>query len=120
MRIEEIIKLASMINQPAPAAMPNIVINISNGAGQEQPQVTVDQDPESDTAADGMMIPPLQQKIELMKKMAGEDSAYDPVCDTCGQSPCECDQEDDVAILKRNAGIPVIAQIADEDEPFEG
>ena len=55
------------------------------------------------------MIPPLQQKIELMKKMSGEESAYDPV---------EPEEDNELDIIKRNAGIQ--AFIADEDEPFEG
>ena len=64
------------------------------------------------------MVPPLQQKLELMKRMAGEES-----CDTCHCSPCECDDdtEDEMTIMRRNAGIaPAVIAIADEDEPFEG
>lgn len=63
------------------------------------------------------MVPPLQQKLDLMKKMAGEET-----CDTCGASPCGCEQgQDELAIMKQNAGIaPVVVAMADEDEPFEG
>jgi hypothetical protein len=64
------------------------------------------------------MVPPLQQKLELMKRMAGEES-----CDACHCSPCECDDdaEDEMTIMRRNAGIaPAVIAIADEDEPFEG
>lgn len=64
------------------------------------------------------IVPPLQQKLELMKRMAGEES-----CDTCHCSPCECDDdtEDEMTIMRRNAGIAsTVIAIADEDEPFEG
>lgn len=60
------------------------------------------------------MVPPLQQKLDLMKRLAGEET-----CDTCGATPCAC-EPDELAIMKQNAGIPVVVAIADEDEPFEG
>ena len=63
------------------------------------------------------MVPPLQQKLDLMKKLAGEDS-----CEVCGATPCGCEQEpDELSIMRQNAGIkPAVIAIADEDEPFEG
>jgi len=63
------------------------------------------------------MVPPLQQKLDLMKRLAGEEA-----CDTCGASPCGCEQgQDELAIMRQNAGIrPAVIAIADEDEPFEG
>jgi hypothetical protein len=63
------------------------------------------------------MVPPLQQKLDLMKRLAGEET-----CDTCGAIPCGCEQgQDELAIMKQNAGIrPAVIAIADEDEPFEG
>ena len=60
------------------------------------------------------MVPPLQQKLDLMKRLAGEET-----CDTCGATPCAC-EPDELAIMKQNAGIPVVVAMADEDEPFEG
>jgi len=63
------------------------------------------------------MVAPLQQKLDLMKRLAGEDA-----CDTCGAAPCACEPEqDELSIMRQNAGIkPVVVAIADEDEPFEG
>ena len=63
------------------------------------------------------MVAPLQQKLDLMKRLAGEEA-----CDTCGQAPCGCEnaEQDELAIMKQNAGIPVVVAMADEDEPFEG
>jgi hypothetical protein len=62
------------------------------------------------------MVPPLQQKLDLMKKIAGEES-----CDACSSNPCVCGY-DELAIIKQNAGIePAFVVVsADEDEPFEG
>jgi hypothetical protein len=68
------------------------------------------------------MVPPLQQKLELMKRMAGVEGEED-TCPHCHANPCECEHEseNEMAILKRNAGItPLTIAIADEDEPFEG
>jgi hypothetical protein len=53
------------------------------------------------------MIPPLQQKIELIKKSEGVKSVYDT------------QEDDELATLKRHAGLNT-AVIADEDEPLEG
>jgi len=70
------------------------------------------------------MTPPLQQKLDLMKQLAGVDNNEDgeEPCEECGCAPCECeDGEDEMEIMKRNAGLaPTVVAIADEDEPFEG
>jgi hypothetical protein len=80
------------------------------------------------------MVGPLQQKLELLKKAAGISGAYDSgalstdaadehdICPECQAEPCACGgEQDELAIMKQNAGIaPVIAIAADEDEPFEG
>ena len=76
-----------------------------------------------DDTESNLMVPPLQQKLELMKKLAGEEG-HDHGCEECGCDPCECGDghEDEMAIMKRNAGIaPATATlvVADEDEPFE-
>lgn len=57
-----------------------------------------DAEPETSTETD-VMVPPLQQKIEILKKSQGIDSIYD------GES-----QSDDA----------VVVATAEEDEPFEG
>ena len=81
-----------------------------------RPMVSVDEEL-------GFLPGSLEQKMELMKKMAGEESYYDKPCDTCGHTPCECDSEqpDEVEIVKKNAGlVPVTAMMLGGDEPFEG
>ena len=57
-------------------------------------------------AEPGVMVPPLQQKIEILKKSQGIENVYD-------------EEPDELAHIKRNAGIAVITA-AEEDEPFEG
>ena len=78
------------------------------------------------------MVGPLQQKLELLKKAAGVDSAYDDGemlqgheheghCDDCGCDPCQCDGEDDeLSVMKRNAGLPVLIQMTSSDNDIEG
>ena len=80
-----------------------VVVNINNG------DAAADQSAEDPVADDelGVMIPPLQQKIELAKKAHGVDSVY-----------TQDEEPDELAIIKQNAGLQVIA--TDEDEPFEG
>ena len=61
--------------------------------------VAVDADDEDHT--DGTaMVPPLQQKLELLKKSSGVDSYYDGECDS------DHDELDDI---KKNAGIAFIS-----------
>lgn len=67
------------------------------------------QSQEENTPAElDVMVPPLQQKIEILKKSQGINNVYD-------QEP----EQDELDSLKRNAGIAVITT-AEEDEPFEG
>lgn len=74
----------------------------------QEEQQTQDRDNASDDT--GIMVPPLQQKMELHKKAHGLDNVYDQVN---GEEP------DELAVIKRNAGIASITT-PDEDEPFEG
>jgi hypothetical protein len=100
---------------------------LENIGGQEHsPQSAelraVDVDNTDNTEAE-VMVPPLQQKIELMKKMAGEESHYDGEggCEECGAESCECGGEDPLDTMKKMAGLPTATLVvADEDEPFEG
>lgn len=65
----------------------------------------VDVDNTDHAEGDNKMIPPLQQKMELLKKAAGVESEYDD----------ESEQPNDLDIIKRNAGMPVAIQVAAED-----
>jgi hypothetical protein len=66
----------------------------------------------TDHSNDDVMITPLQQKQELLKKAAGVESFYDTDAE---------DSPDELALLKRNAGMPVVVQtIAGEDNDILG
>jgi hypothetical protein len=95
-------------------------------------QATNDEHPDVNTDS---MVSPLQQKLELIKKVAGVDGAFgggelntdaEAACSDCGCTPCECEHEsgeDALATMKHLAGLAPAAAtliVADEDEPFEG
>lgn len=123
--LRNIISLLDVEEQPA--QQQPIVINVNNGdtspeapaepAAKAIPSLAdrlgiinakdTEEEPVDDDAL-GIMVPPLQQKIELIKKSEGVKSVYD-----------EAPEEDELTILKRQAGIKT-AVIADEDEPLEG
>lgn len=85
---------------------------------QQQPtatlvQVSADNSDQSDS---GTFVPPLQAKLELLKKSVGVDSVYDqcgPDEDLTGQG---ADNEDDLSRMKQMAGI----HIASEDNDITG
>jgi hypothetical protein len=68
----------------------------------------------------GVFVPPLQAKIELLKKAVDVDSIYDqagPDEDLTGHG---ADNEDDIARMKKMAGIhPVVADEGASDEPLD-
>ena len=81
--------------------------------------VSVDHEDHTDATT---MIPPLQQKQEMLKKMAGVENVYnhEGPCEACGQVPCGC-EHDELDAIKKNAGIqPAAVLIASVTEPFEG
>jgi len=69
--------------------------------------------PEQDDGdADGVMIPPLQQKLELLKKAVGVPSAFDQ--DGNGVP-------DELDAIRKNAGInPAVVHVAGEDNDVVG
>ena len=82
-------------------------------------------------AVDGppTMVAPLQQKIELLKKIAGIDNMYsneepesEEVCNACGEVQCGCGTEepDELEVMRNNAGIKIAAFELGDDEPYEG
>ena len=54
-------------------------------------------------ADDEVMIPPLQLKMELLKRAVGVDNVYDP------GEPRADEAQDHIMALRRNAGLPVAA-----------
>ena len=75
---------------------------------------------------DGVFLPPLQLNTELMKRAVGVDNVLDAQeqddfedgweeisadgeCD-CGGCPT-CDEEDPLTAIRRNAGLPIDAEV---------
>jgi hypothetical protein len=63
------------------------------------------------------MTPPLQQKLDLLKTLAGQ-GGEEECCQACGCTPCGC-EPDELDIMKRNAGMPVLVQMASADNDIE-
>jgi hypothetical protein len=102
MKASEILrKLADVIDSQETAA-----VNAGNHNRSTLEPVELDT---QDHTEQTIMITPLQQKQELLKKAAGVESFYDDNCEQCGSDPCECEQ-DPLNVLKQNAGLPVIIQ----------
>lgn len=77
-----------------------------------------DFDQESDLAhAPEIFLPPLQMKLELLKKATGVDNVYDEESEKSEEQHAY----DELAHIKKNAGINVVAIDAlGDDEPLEG
>ena len=106
MKAAEILrKLADLIDQ-----------NSSNSEPQATPAVDlvpVEVD-NTDNTETSVMVPPLQAKLELLKKATGVENHYDD--EECG---CE-EAPDELEIMKQRAGInPTVVHIASDDEPLE-
>jgi hypothetical protein len=65
-------------------------------------------------AEDGVMIPPLQLKTELLKRAVGVDNVYDPGEARADQAHDNASQELDR--MKQHAGIPVAAVMELDNE----
>lgn len=97
-------------------------------AAQGQDEETVDAVQGHDKLAqqpDDIMVPPLQQKIELLKKAVGVENIYDEDQEQKALEEKERvtptpEEEDELEKIKRAAGIPVaaIAELSD-DEPLD-
>jgi hypothetical protein len=101
-----------------------LVDTLSNIATNDQPQVdntemhlaqtkaaNVENAEKAEAAKEdlGDFIPPLQQKLELLKKAVDVDSYFDE------------DESDELVIIKKNAGInPIVLDALGDDDPLEG
>jgi hypothetical protein len=64
---------------------------------------------------DDVFVPPLQLKIELLKKSQGVENIYDDP----EEEEDEAHHYDELAAIKRNAGIaPIVLDALDDDEPL--
>ena len=89
---------------------------------QQQAELTPVQNPfpEDEHTSDvtgGVYVPPLQQKMELLKKMAGVDSVYDEPGEEPSANGGEPNQvEDPLNAIRRMAGMPAAVKMAVEDD----
>ena len=80
--------------------------NIESGSGNDEMAAATQDMDGTVPGTDPLMIPPLQQKLEILKKSAGIDSFYDG----------ETDELDDI---KKLTGIKAVMQHeTDDDEPI--
>lgn len=94
MRMAEILrKLADIVDQN----------DVESDTQSQLIPVEVDEPEDCD---DAVMIPPLQAKLELLKKSEGIPSVYD--------------DSDDLTHIKRNAGLTIAQHIASEDNDIVG
>ena len=112
MRASEILHgLAELLGQ--------IEANQPSAQATTSPFIPNNQEPESVQQA-GTFVPPLQAKLELLKKAVNVDSIYDeqgPDEDLTGHG---ADNEDELNRMRKMAGINVV--VADEaasDEPLD-
>ena len=105
--IRKLIDVLTQINEPSSQQQPNHAQLVAVKA----PENPFPEDEHTSDETGGIMVPPLQQKIELLKKVAGVDSAFDGA---------DAEPEDELSIIKRNAGIhTIVAQISSEDTDLE-
>ena len=65
---------------------------------------------------DDLFLPPLQMKIELLKKAVGVDNVYDDD----EEAEDEQNSYNELELIKRNAGInPVVMSELGDDEPLD-
>lgn len=107
------------------------IIDAKQDHTEANPQIaSVDYEPEDSSGSgaesdnglaqqpDDVFIPPLQLKIELLKKATGVESVYDED----GEEDETQHHYDDLAAIKRNAGIdasPVVLDALGDDEPLD-
>jgi hypothetical protein len=121
MNIAEILrKLADIADQQDNPGRPDPQIQNPAQMSQASAGVPVDNPDNADAGEDDeVMVPPLQLKLELLKRAVGVDNVYDD------QRADEVTGEDPLAAIKRNAGIDsggmtaVIHGVAGEDEPLD-
>lgn len=104
MKAAEILrKLADLIDQNDQPTQTSTVVEL-------QP-VEVDNVDNTETST---MVPPLQQKLELLKKAVGVDSQFDDEC------PCDDAEDAELALMKQRAGISPAVIVASEDNDITG
>jgi hypothetical protein len=114
MKVNDILQqLADFVNNRNSAQEPEHDVQ-HNAQGQELAQ-----------QPDDLFVPPLQQKIELLKKAVGVENIYDEDQQARAEEAAAklptAEEEDALARMKRAAGIPsaAVVQELSNDEVFD-
>ena len=91
-----------------------------NQANAGEQEVTTQQDNIDDEV--DTFVPPLQAKIELLKKSVGVNNVYDQADAEQEETPCSSEENaNELDVIKNLAGIPVAAiQEMGDDDAIEG
>jgi hypothetical protein len=119
MNIAEILrKLADIAEREADPGRPDDGIQNPAELAAVNAGLPVDTCDNQDAGADdAVMIPPLQLKMELLKRAVDVDNVFD--ADGARASEAH-DAPDEIAVLKKRAGIPVAAVMElSNDEPLD-
>jgi hypothetical protein len=102
---------------------------VNNHRSGEQPERAVQTNAEGQELArepDDLFVPPLQQKIELLKKAVGVENIYDEdqqarEAEEAEAKKSTAEEEDELDRMKRAAGIPAAAVVQElsNDEVFD-
>ena len=120
MKPSEILRsLADMIDakQSALTQSGPLAARIQPAPSKEAPEIGAGDGSGLAQQPDDIFIPPLQLKLELLKKATGVENVYDDE----EAEQAEANSYEDLQAIKRNAGISVtaISELGD-DEPLEG
>jgi hypothetical protein len=125
MQIAEILrKLADIVDNQQDPGRPDERIQNSAALEPIKTGLPVDNPNNTDQAVDDKdMVPPLQLKLELLKRAVGVDNIYDDDrADETHDAPQAGEDMDELDIIKKNAGITpqaVVISAAGDDEPFD-
>lgn len=112
MKASEILrKLADVIDAAEHGQGPNAPENVN--AVKLKPAKTDNTDHADKTT----MVPPLQQKMEILKKSVGIDNEFDRGFDQIDAAQDDSDAE--LTIIKKSAGLTPAQQEAANDEPLD-
>jgi hypothetical protein len=103
MKLSDIMRdIADLIDQKMGGSDP-----AANNSTQQRMNLAQVAEPELDN--NPVMVPPLQAKIEILKKSEGIPNVYDEQ----GQDT------DELAVIKKNAGLTAAQHEAADDEPLD-
>jgi hypothetical protein len=103
MKLSDILRdLAELMDQQGPGPQG---ADIGQNTTQQRLKTAQVSEPELDD--NPVMVPPLQAKLEILKKSEGLPNVYDQ------------EGTDELAAIKKNAGITTAQQEASDDEPLD-